>query len=321
MLLTPPTSASVSNAPSEIDANKANSEPAAETKEGTEGLEADKDDIEDKNRRKSVRSRNVVPTYNDKYLSGHAVHTRKSYRVEGDKWSEALKDMDSLKRTVSGVTLVNDDADSPSKQLLAENNKAFDTEEAANGDATPKSNIITRRKSVRATVTNAMNTVASASTVLGKRTRDAFETTKGRMTRSTAPKPVKPEPRKSPAKKRMFPNLSLSDAEQSSEEEEDSDEESDEDEELVEKRPRKFWMSQGLYVGQTREDSRNKGKGRKSEIIQGPERTFLPLPMYTGARLLEAGRDFKLPYEILNPLPKTEHPKDWKNITKSKFNI
>ena len=31
------------------------------------------------------------------------------------------------------------------------------------------------------------------------------------------------------------------------------------------------------------------------------------------------GRDFKLPFSILNPLTRDQSPRDWKNLTKSKL--
>jgi [histone H3]-lysine4 N-trimethyltransferase ASH1L len=80
-----------------------------------------------------------------------------------------------------------------------------------------------------------------------------------------------------------------------------------------EKRTKK-WLAMGLYAGQTRPDPRRKS-------ADGPvvsERKHLPLPMFTGQLLLKKGRSFALPYEVLNPLPKSQAPA-WTNLRKSKF--
>ncbi|EQL02820.1 SET domain protein [Ophiocordyceps sinensis CO18] len=46
----------------------------------------------------------------------------------------------------------------------------------------------------------------------------------------------------------------------------------------------------------------------------------MPSPMYTGLRTLIAGRDFKLPYNVCNPLPPGQpKPDEWKRMTKNRF--
>ncbi|RJE23203.1 Histone-lysine N-methyltransferase [Aspergillus sclerotialis] len=86
----------------------------------------------------------------------------------------------------------------------------------------------------------------------------------------------------------------------------------------------KRWLTEGLYIGQEPTDappSQNRNKGtragrRKSTIIQ--QRRFLPLPMFAGARLLNNGRDFKLPFDVFSPVPPGQpKPDEWRKTNKS----
>lgn len=66
---------------------------------------------------------------------------------------------------------------------------------------------------------------------------------------------------------------------------------------------------------------------KKKELAQLPEliprdrfNKTMPPPMYTGFQMLLAGRDFKLPFHVCNPLPPGQpKPNGWKEMTKSKF--
>lgn len=88
----------------------------------------------------------------------------------------------------------------------------------------------------------------------------------------------------------------------------------------------KRWLSQGLYVGQDRDfdarltDTKNRLKKKNSKSpVKAKENKVLPLPMFAGQRLLETGRDFKLPFEVFSPLPPGQpKPEEWKKTQKSK---
>jgi histone-lysine N-methyltransferase ASH1L len=112
----------------------------------------------------------------------------------------------------------------------------------------------------------------------------------------------------------MFPNLSLPEAVKEPEPEPVK-------EKLPEKKPRKFWLKQGLYAGQVRESHPRQKLNKQQSSVEtaAKERTYLPLPMYLGEKLLETRRDFKLSFEILNPLPRDQAPKDWRVLSKSKW--
>lgn len=87
----------------------------------------------------------------------------------------------------------------------------------------------------------------------------------------------------------------------------------------------KRWLGQGLYVGQDRDfDPRlTEAKNRLKRLLhKGPNpehRAMLPLPMFAGQRMLEIGRNFKLPFDIFSPLPPGQpKPEEWKKTHKSK---
>jgi hypothetical protein len=85
-------------------------------------------------------------------------------------------------------------------------------------------------------------------------------------------------------------------------------------------KPKKPWLDKGLYCGQDGEDSKKIKRGRwGGNRKSGSRPPAFPLPLFTGKMLLEQGRDFKLPFSILNPLPRDQSPRDWKNLTKSKL--
>lgn len=90
----------------------------------------------------------------------------------------------------------------------------------------------------------------------------------------------------------------------------------------------KRWLSHGLYIGQDRcYDGRltavkNRVKTTSEDLSDYKENSILPLPMFTGEKLLEIGRDFKLPYDIFAPLPPGQpKPEEWKKTQKSKFRL
>lgn len=90
----------------------------------------------------------------------------------------------------------------------------------------------------------------------------------------------------------------------------------------------KKWLDKGLYAGQPAPLDYTKGMSaaEKKKLAQLPElaptgkvnKTF-PLPMFAGLRLLINGRDFKLPFDVCNPLPPGQpKPDEWRKMTKSK---
>lgn len=91
----------------------------------------------------------------------------------------------------------------------------------------------------------------------------------------------------------------------------------------------KKWLDKGLYAGQPAPLDYTKGMStaEKKKLVQLPElaptgkvnKTF-PMPMFAGLRLLINGRDFKLPFDVCNPLPPGQpKPDEWRKMTKNRF--
>lgn len=84
----------------------------------------------------------------------------------------------------------------------------------------------------------------------------------------------------------------------------------------------KKWLSHGLYAGQDRyfdprlTEEKNRLKFGKQNA-EDRKKAF-PLPMFAGERLIEDGRDFKLPFDIFSPLPPGQpKPDEWRKTNKS----
>lgn len=91
----------------------------------------------------------------------------------------------------------------------------------------------------------------------------------------------------------------------------------------------KRWLNKGLYAGQDAPQDITKGLSAadKKKLATLPElaastrvNKALPLPMFNGLRTLINGRDFKLPFDVCNPLPPGQpKPEHWTKISKSKL--
>ncbi len=90
----------------------------------------------------------------------------------------------------------------------------------------------------------------------------------------------------------------------------------------------KKWLSKGLYAGQEPPSDVFKGltPQEKKKLLANPDliphgtpNKALPMPIFTGLRQLINGRDFKLPFHVMNPLPPGQaRPPAYRTITKSK---
>lgn len=95
------------------------------------------------------------------------------------------------------------------------------------------------------------------------------------------------------------------------------------------KKPRvKKYMDHGLYSGQDvpKDMVRGLTAAEKKQLAQLPElrprkeNKVMPAPIFGGFRTLLAGRDFKLPFHVCNPLPPGQpKPDEWKKMTKNRF--
>lgn len=91
---------------------------------------------------------------------------------------------------------------------------------------------------------------------------------------------------------------------------------------------KKKWLEKGLYAGQEAPLDIFKGltSQEKKKLASIPElmpsgkpNKTLPQPMYNGLRVLINGRDFKLPFDVCNPLPPGQpKPTAYRTMTRSK---
>ncbi|KAK4161461.1 hypothetical protein QBC43DRAFT_97146 [Cladorrhinum sp. PSN259] len=95
------------------------------------------------------------------------------------------------------------------------------------------------------------------------------------------------------------------------------------------KRRVKKWLEKGLYAGQETPTDITAGltKEEKKALAKLPElaeplkpNKVLPFPMFNGMRMLINGRDFKLPFDVCNPLPPGQpKPAAYRTMTKNRF--
>ena len=95
------------------------------------------------------------------------------------------------------------------------------------------------------------------------------------------------------------------------------------------KRRVKKWLEKGLYAGQETPTDIAAGltKEEKKALAKFPElaapvkpNKVLPFPMFNGMRMLIKGRDFKLPFDVCNPLPPGQpKPAAYRTMTKNRF--
>ncbi|CAG8905312.1 unnamed protein product [Penicillium egyptiacum] len=185
------------------------------------------------------------------------------------------------------------------------------------------------RKSLRRSgrfslIDKASDLVERASSILGKRTRDLGDKDLSRRA-SLRPRnnaPSKDEAALSAAKESASKKRRVSESDLSKLQDQDTPE-PEEPALSASQRPRKIWLSHGLYIGQEPSDSPPKQRRSKNSKKTGTgpmQRTILPMPMFKGARLLKTGRDYQLPFDIFSPLPPGQpKPNEWRKTNKNVF--
>ncbi|KAF2642986.1 hypothetical protein P280DRAFT_241631 [Massarina eburnea CBS 473.64] len=254
-------------------------------------------------------SRKAVPTYNVQILAGTAVHTPSKY-LETHHANVLHGPLDNL--TKSPV------ATPPQKRSPRLRQSPADGLDPAEQQLATESQAALRRTSSRATDLRrqaALNSSGVVETVVntfkdlvpGALKRSASDSRLRSSTQSAIPA--------SPKRPRT--------AHQSA-----NEGESDEEEEKEFVKPKtKEWMTQGLFVGQHREfnarlsESQNRAR-RKSRAVK--ESTVLPLPMFSYADALatdvkNSNRNFKLPYDVYNPLPRKVKVDGWVKLSRNRF--
>jgi histone-lysine N-methyltransferase ASH1L len=186
----------------------------------------------------------------------------------------------------------------------------------------------TRRSSRLNIVEKATQVVDAATSVLGKRSRDVLEKGKDRLgdlKRRASLRPRESDRPAPPSFEGPVPKRARLDDSKTAETKETTIETAT----AITRKPiykpkTKRWLAAGLYVGQRRDfDPRltdAKNRARLAGKPEAKERKYLPLPMFAGQRLIERGRDFKLPFDVFSPLPPGQpKPDEWKKTNKSKY--
>ncbi|KAJ2975076.1 hypothetical protein NUW58_g8459 [Xylaria curta] len=303
---------------------------------------------------RSRRARLGTPVYNLARLAGTAMHGKR--RAKGDEVADrkrrtssaaildASADDDIITETTTKTTTtpVKDTihaSDSPSSVCSAKATKPLAPKKRE--ETSPK-RIATRKSGLGAEIPT--TTLAQKFSSLGKRGRKTLEKGVVKMTRElrrlqdtnefskidTVPvimtywangKFVDPSaPKEPPTKKVKVQDDSAYDVPEM-------------DEELVVEEPKKRsvkkWLDRGLYAGQEAPTDLFKGltAADKKKLAQIPElasstkvNKTLPSPMFLGLRMLMEGRDFKLPFDVCNPLPPGQpKPDEWRKMTKNRF--
>lgn len=277
----------------------------------------------DGDRRRSARPRHsLLPSLNDTFLSGARVRARQGSRAAADAGAPRS-------RTVSGDTLVSR-VSASSQRLLDDGIAALDLdwsvdallEAAEQGEKSP----VKRSRSARLG-SGAKVAISSLATSLGKRSRGALESGKGKVKALRADKRHGVRLRETESESNGEDVVRLAKKPRLST---DSILESPSDAQPEPARKathrRKVWLRQGLYVGQERDfdarltESRNKlkkaSKHRSAAVAKKP---LLPLPMFAGERVIKEGRDFVLPFDTFNLLSWDQKPSDWNEIRKSEL--
>lgn len=303
---------------------------------------------------RSRRARTSVGTYNVKALTGTAIHAPKKFYKDSEE-----QDNQTRRRTISGETLVSSFGLSSSStetvqndmnQLVRDGIDALDLEWSAKKLPKSRSRISLNDSPKKASqqadnisrkLTRSAGTKVESFTkklsVLGKRGRQTFEnrlTKAKRELRNLADtneyagidtKPVLLEvwsngklvTEEPPKKKRKTEEVTASAP--------DAEEAKRTDKKKPTERKEKLWLTKGLYAGQDKADldkwskKYGKGKDRLQDTSSSPLNSVLPLPMWHGQRLLEIGRDFKLPFDVCSPLPPGQpKPDEWRKTSSSK---
>ncbi|KAI1131043.1 SET domain-containing protein [Nemania abortiva] len=298
------------------------------------------------------RPRVTTPVYNLARLAGTAGHGKR--RAKGDEVADRKRragssaTVDASPEGDKGTEIATKTTTTPVKDTI----HASDSQSSIRGTKSPKPKASKKRQEAppKRIATRASGieteTLAHKLSNLGKRGRKTFEKGVAKMSRElrrlqdtnefskidTRPvlyttwangKYVDPSaPEERPAKKAKVQDDSAYDVPE-------MEEEATIEETAPKKRCAKKWLDRGLYAGQEAPTDIFKGlpANEKKKLAQLPElapsakvNKTLPAPMFLGLRMLIEGRDFKLPYDLCNPLPPGQpKPDEWRKMTKNRF--
>jgi histone-lysine N-methyltransferase ASH1L len=308
---------------------------------------------------RSRRARvSVMGTYNVKVLSGTADHAPRKFKNTDGKELDTLTRRrtisgDTLVSTLGSANASSETVVKEAKKLVSDGIEALDLQWSVKKLPKSRSQIglVTResprrakkagngyetsfRRATRSTGEPVEN-LTKKLTVLGKRGRDKFEASLVKAKRELRrladtnefakieTKPVLTEVWSNgklvtgdePPKKKVKVETTVK-----------FEEEKKALEKVKPKKGPKVWLNKGLYAGQ---QARNLdwfagySKEEKKKLANMPDfkpNGFPPLPMWHGQRLLHAGRNFKLPFDVCSPLPPGQpKPDEWRKVPKSEY--
>jgi len=323
-----PSSSTLSTIDVRLDSPRSSLEPSSATSPTSFGDTASEADAaKDNGRKRSSRADVRASSSRSSHLAGNTARARKASgkQAQGDN------------RSVSGVTLVDGfGADATEAHLRGKskalknappNNKARANASGSEPSRTNSSN--SKRVSRLGTTTSTvLDAVAATTSALGKRSRRVFEDAKGSLQEAVTDrrKSMRVERAVNTANagesedksSRLFPNLKT-----------ESDRVKEKKAPVPVVMRRKKFLTQGLYSGQhwafdgRLTESKNR-KNIQQKLLENtePESVFVreaSHPMFYMEKLLELGRDYRLPYNILKPLPKDQSPKEWHRLNKNRF--
>lgn len=261
-------------------------------------------------RRPARSSRKSVTTYNVQILAGTAIHTPTKYLEKHHKnvlhgdiaevtpKANIMPARKKFQRRKSEPTRISDPIED---QLIEETNQAAQ-----------------RRTSSRVTDLRkeALRNISGVGDIVANKLSQGNGVFEGILRRSASDSRLKSSARPPPAQSALKRARAA--------ETEDSDSQEPEKEYLKPKT--KTWIKQGLFVGQHRDfnprlsEASNRAKKRSKKPT---ENTTLPLPIFACDRMLNEDpkhvyRDFKLPFDTYNPLPRKVKPDGWIKLHKSK---
>ncbi|KAK0612303.1 hypothetical protein B0T17DRAFT_593350 [Bombardia bombarda] len=281
---------------------------------------------------RSQRARASLPVYNLDKLGGTAKGER---QAKGDTLVDESEDgasetVNSRAKATDGALNIDWSIDGPGTPIRARVPKKANT-------ASPVSRRVTRRSGVPA------ETLTVTLSSLGKRGRDAVEKSFTKLKREVERLKDTNEYAhidKRPVRFSVWSNGKYVDPAEAKQPapspvvaKEDNVKDSEKQEEPKAPAPKtkrvKKWLDKGLYAGQETPSDIYYGLSAKDKktlasipelASSGKPNQTLPTPMFNGLRLLMNGRDFKLPYDVCNPLPPGQpKPAAYRTMTKNRF--
>ncbi|KUJ07399.1 SET domain-containing protein [Mollisia scopiformis] len=307
---------------------------------------------------RSRRVRTSVGTYNVKVLSGTAIHAPRKFRKDNDD-TEARRRTISGDTLIGALASGNTSTESVQKEasrLVRDGIEALDlqwsvkglyksksqTELSGGAEKSAKQIELERRRSTRSAGEKIESFTKKLTGVLGKRSRKQEDTVAGpkkakRELRNLADTPEFAKIDTKPVVHEVWSKGKLVVAEPPRKKKKVEAPEPEktrvEEAKSIEKKKKfggkraKTWLKKGLYAGQDpqvnrdwfKDDSLDMRK-KMEDIAPYKPNGFMPLPMWHGQRLLQTGRDFKLPFDVCNPLPHGQpKPNEWQKTSRNRF--